>query len=407
MTQPIQIRTFRAKSLSEALARIRRELGPDAVILETKPATRSILGLGNNRISVTATSNTPSHNTPTNIPQALDQQASESQAPTDTPSQASERSRTAPLGDLSSTSNGEDSLSGTTDLDNRDDSLAPQPLPSRFICTSGRKRTRDDSPPFTGPYLEFAAELTQTDLDRDLIHAWMLEANEILGDEVTDSWVIRALIAQWIRSSLPVSPSVRDWERGRERIACIGPSGHGKTNCVAKLAGLVSQSLGWVPGIISCNTSGTNSTSRLAEYCSMMNWPFGQVDSLNVVASTLQQMESCDILLIDAHCGTIGDSETEQKTTELLTSLATTQTHLVMSATLSGVAFRRALEWYESYAPTDLLMTKLDEACGLSAIYLSLTQANLPLGFISTGHRIPSDFLQLDSSKLVQCILGI
>ena len=41
MTQPIQIRTFRAKSLSEALARIRRELGPDAVILETKPAARS------------------------------------------------------------------------------------------------------------------------------------------------------------------------------------------------------------------------------------------------------------------------------------------------------------------------------------------------------------------------------
>ncbi|MBM3963930.1 MAG: hypothetical protein FJ308_02530 [Planctomycetes bacterium] len=407
MTQPIQIRTFRAKSLSEALARIRRELGPDAVILETKPATKSILGLGNNRISVTATSNTPSHNNPSNIPQASDQQAAESQASTETPLQASDRLRIASLGDLSSASSGDDSLSSTSDLANCDDRISPEQLPSRFIRSSGRKRTRDDSPPFTGPYLEFAAELAQTDLDRDLIHAWMLEANEILGDEVTDSWVIRALIAQWIRSSLTVSPSVRDWEPGRERIACIGPAGHGKTNCVAKLAGLVSQSLGWVPGIVSCNAPGTNSTSRLAEYCSMMNWPYGQADSPKVVPSILQQMESCDILLIDAHCGTICDVETRQKTSELLTSLGTTQTHLVMSATLSAVAFRRALEWYESYAPTDLLMTKLDEACGLSAIYLSLTQANLPLGFISTGHRIPSDFLQLDSGKLIQCILGI
>lgn len=138
-----------------------------------------------------------------------------------------------------------------------------------------------------------------------------------------------------------------------------------------------------------------------------MNWPFGQIESPDAIPSILQQMDSCDILLIDAHCGTIGDAETQQKTSELLTNLATTQTHLVMSATSSTISFRRALEWYESYAPTDLLMTKLDEACGLSAIYLSLTQANLPLGFISTGHRIPSDFLQLDSSKLVQCILGI
>lgn len=402
MTQPIQIRTFRAKSLSEALARIRRELGPDAVILETKPAARSLLGLGNNRISVTATSNSPSAN-----PRVVAQQAEETlQSPTN-PSPDSDPSRLTSHHDLSAQSASDITASSGSDQANPEDLFEAPQLPLRFVRSSGRKRTRDDSHSFTGPYLEFAAELAQTDLDRDLIHAWMLEANEILGDEVTDSWVIRALIAQWIRGSLTVSAPVREWSRGRERIACIGPSGHGKTNCVAKLAGLVSQSLGWVPGILSCNASGNTSTSRLAEYCSMMNWPFGQIESPDAIPSTLQQMDSCDILLIDAHCGTIGDAETQQKTSELLTNLATTQTHLVMSATSSTISFRRALEWYESYAPTDLLMTKLDEACGLSAIYLSLTQANLPLGFISTGHRIPSDFLQLDSSKLVQCILGI
>lgn len=402
MTQPIQIRTFRAKSLSEALARIRRELGPDAVILETKPAARSLLGLGNNRISVTATSNSPSAN-----PHVSTLQSEETLPNPNHPSQASNPSGIASHDDRSEHSDNEATASGGSDQASREDLSETQPLSMRFIRSSGRTRTRDESNPFTGPYLEFAAELAQTDLDGDLIHAWMLEANEILGDEVTDSWVIRALIAQWIRGSLSVSAPVREWSRGQERIACIGPSGHGKTNCVAKLAGLVSQSLGWVPGILSCNASGTTTTSRLAEYCSMMNWPFGQVESPHAIPSTLQQMESCDILLLDAHCGTIGDTETQHKTAELLTALATTQTHLVMSATSSAISFRRALEWYESYAPTDLLMTKLDEACGLSAIYLSLTQANLPLGFISTGHRIPSDFLQLDSSKLVQCILGI
>lgn len=402
MTQPIQIRTFRAKSLSEALARIRRELGPDAVILETKPVARSLLGLGNNRISVTATSNSPSAN-----PQVSAQQESETVHPTTNPSQASDPSRIASHDDTSKHSGRDAAAWGGSDQAHREDQSEAQPLPMRFVRSSGRTRTRDESNPFTGPYLEFAAELAQTDLDRDLIQAWMLEANEILGDEVTDSWVIRALIAQWIRGSLSVSAPIREWTRGQERIACIGPSGHGKTNCVAKLAGLVSQSFGWVPGILSCNAAGTTSANRLADYCSMMNWPFRQIESPHAVPSILQPMQSCDILLIDTDCGTIGDTETQRKTVDLLTCLATTQTHLVMSATSSAVSFRRALEWYESYAPTDLLMTKLDEACGLSAIYLSLTQANLPLGFISTGHRIPSDFLQLDSSKLVQCILGI
>jgi len=402
MTQPIQIKTFRAKSLSEALDRIRRELGPDAVILETKPASRSLLGLGNNRISVTATSNSPSAH-----PLASAQPPEGTLEPSTDPSPESEPPGITSCVNPAGPSADDDLTTSETDQTRCDDLFGTSALPMRFIRSSGLRRTRDESNPFSGPYLEFAAELAQTDLDRDLIYAWLMEANEILGDEVSDSWVIRALIAQWIRGSLTVSDPIHKWSQGQERIACIGPSGHGKTNCVAKLAGLVSQSLGWVPGILSCNASGAASAGRLAEYCSMMNWPFLHIDSPHAVRSTLQQMESCDILLIDAHSGTIGDTETQQKTSELLTNLATTQTHLVMSATSSAVSFRRALEWYEAYTPTDLLMTKLDEACGLSAIYLSLTQANLPLGFISTGHRIPSDFLQLDNSKLVQCILGI
>lgn len=132
MTQPIQIRTFRAKSLSEALARIRRELGPDAVILETKPAARSLLGLSNNRISVTATSNSPSAN-----PRVVAQQAEETlQSPTH-PSPDADLSRLTSHHDLSAQYASDITASSGSDQANPEDLFEAPQLPLRFVRSSG------------------------------------------------------------------------------------------------------------------------------------------------------------------------------------------------------------------------------------------------------------------------------
>ena len=52
------IKTFRAKSVSDALAQIKRELGPDAVILHTRNyKAGGVLGVGASSITeITATS---------------------------------------------------------------------------------------------------------------------------------------------------------------------------------------------------------------------------------------------------------------------------------------------------------------------------------------------------------------
>jgi flagellar biosynthesis protein FlhF len=160
------------------------------------------------------------------------------------------------------------------------------------------------------------------------------------------------------------------------------------------------------PAILSYAPDGLPSRHCLSEYCHLMDWGFEQVDAPKLVPSALERLEGCDLVLIDSPCVRPGDVEAMEALRATLTAAEVSQTHLVMSALTGAPHFRRALAWYQQLEPSHLLLTKLDEAHGLSGIYSSVLASHLPLGFASTGPGVPEDLIELDAVQAVRWVLG-
>ena len=60
-----------------------------------------------------------------------------------------------------------------------------------------------------------------------------------------------------------------------------------------------------------------------------------------------------------------------------------------------------AAQRFAVYEPRAVLLTKLDEAASLGGVLSALIAANLPVGYVSEGPRIPEDLAPARAHQLV------
>jgi flagellar biosynthesis protein FlhF len=363
MIAPIRIKSFRARNLADALRKVRTELGPDAIILDTKQTQRSRFSWARfswsrDQIEVTASSGPPPD---TQLDPALD----EPSPPSDEPIAAEIKTDHPPV---------ESPL------------LEPAPYPLCFI--------------------QVGAELLKRELPRDRVDSWLKEALSALGSDDRDPWVVRAFLAQMLRREISIDPPTRSWAHEKSTVAVVGPPGHGKSSAVAKLASIASLHLGLRPLVISCVHASAPPRPRLADYCDLMEWNYEQVDAPKLASAIASGIDHCDWVVLDIPSIPLGDIESMEMWRSILQESQITQTHLTINATTGTAHAQRLLNWYQGVSPSHLLITHLDEALGLGGFYPFLSSAKLPLGFATFGPDIPNDIVESDSSLIAHWILG-
>lgn len=255
-------------------------------------------------------------------------------------------------------------------------------------------------------FARVASELLLRDLPANRIESWLHRAERELGTRVDDPWVLRAHIAQSIRGEVPIDPPTSAWTADRIAIAVMGPSGHGKSSAVAKLASAAAIHLQRTPMIIAGADDACPVHERLADYCEVMGWGYEQVAAPKLASAIEAAWARYDFVALDLPAIGIGDMEAMARWRAGLEPIAILQTHLALSATTGTCHARRMLDWYQALGPSHWLATKLDEAGGLGSFYPVLAGTRMPLGFASVGPGIPCDLQECDFPRLAHWILG-
>ncbi|MFN9604453.1 MAG: hypothetical protein ACK57P_12470 [Planctomycetota bacterium] len=355
MNAPIRIKSFRARDLSEALRQIRLELGPDAIILETKLKPRSRFSWSRPRVEVTASSAAPVESEGTDTPEDTSPQPEET------------------IG-----------------------------LPGVGLMNGS---TLNQAISYPRTYIQVAADLLLRDVPKEQIEAWLGEAMSQLGAEVSDAWVLRAHLAQILRREILTDCPSRSWD-ATGAVAVVGPAGHGKSSAVAKLAYFAAIHCGFHPRVIACLHPSQPPHPRLADYCDLMGWGYEQIDAPKLAAVVAAGIERGNWIAIDIPSIPIGDIHGMEMWRSIVSELALAQTHVALSATTATTHASRLLDWYQGLSPTHLLLSRLDEAGGLGGFCSFLSDARLPVGFASFGPKIPDDIAECEPALLAQWILG-
>lgn len=458
-----EVRTFRAATMHEALDLVRQELGPNAVILQTRevPPPRFLLWRrGKEQVEITAGTGVnvrPSRvaaqpagsNAGTHPPQARaagssaaavtapvrepmprqpaprNGSSAEDNSLADPPSLTSllgrggalrrpsdhgvelpldsQRLASAASSPMSGSSSGSAALSA---LASEQHASIVRQLNSiqKMVETLGRGPAvrSDEIPP---ELFQLYTELIDAEVDEELARQLTrrLTQESPAGLSATAA---RARLSSMVESELNCAPGIRLVPGERKVVALVGPTGVGKTTTLAKLAANFRLRDGLRMGLVTVDTYRVAAVEQLRTYAEIIDLPMKVVTSPRDMRRALDELQGLDLVLIDTAGRSPRDDLKIQELKSLLAEARVDEVHLVLSLVASARSLEATAEKFAPAGPTSMILTKLDEAVGMGMLMSVARRVPLPVSYLTTGQDVPDDIEPAQARRMARLVLG-
>jgi flagellar biosynthesis protein FlhF len=184
-------------------------------------------------------------------------------------------------------------------------------------------------------------------------------------------------------------------------IALVGPTGAGKTTTIAKLAARAALVRAESVAIVTLDTYRVGGEQQMRIFADLIGAPLYTVRDPNKLADVVARLGNYDRIYVDT-AGRSPTAETEIKLTlKALETLGEVELHLTLPADSRGSTIDRWMKIIGNDRVDRLLFTKVDEAESLAEIVLAPIRHETPVGFITTGQRVPEDIVQATDGRLL------
>lgn len=423
-----EVKTFRAATMQEALDLVRKEFGPEAVILSTRdlPQPKLLRWMRTKEaVEVTAGNGIAARSVATATRNGTITVANASTLVAERPAEpVALFAKPMPLGlDLrSSWANslqrdvGQDLTAPTT---NRLSPATPSPsAPAdgltrqlNSIQSMVEKLTRDGAAPRTD---EVPAELFQvytrlidSEIDEGLARELVCRLKkdgtaEQLGDAVWTRSRLRSYVETELRCGGPISVTPGN----RKVVALVGPTGVGKTTTIAKLAANLRLRDGVRMGLVTVDTYRVAAVEQLRTYADIIDLPMKVVTSPREMRRALEELSGMDLVLIDTAGRSPRDELKIQELKSFLAEAQVNEVHLVLSLVSSARNLAAIAEQFSPAGTTSVVFTKLDEAVEMGVLLSAARQIPLPISYLTTGQDVPDDIEAAETSRISRLVLG-
>lgn len=368
----MRIKKYEAPSIEIALHRVRNELGPDALILQTqKIKKRPRFSIFKKEIfEVTA---------------ALD------------------NNREKPAASVAKPKNGKVQGNPINVFESRFVQLQKQlaDVGSMVMNIKTQLNTGNVKLPdaFTKTYQDMIFE---NQFDNEIAEKLLFEISQNLGDKsasVSDK-EIRTELQNLIAGKINVTGAVKLDADKRKVVVLVGPTGVGKTTTMAKLAAHFSLVENRKVALITADTYRIAAVDQLKTYAEIINIPLDVIVNPQECRSTLAVHSDKDIVLIDTAGRSPYNKEQVEELKKLIKASSPCETHLVLSSATALPDTLKAIEAFGRDNINSLLFTKIDEASGLGRLVSILIKTGLPMSYVTNGQNVPQDITVYDAGQI-------
>lgn len=189
-------------------------------------------------------------------------------------------------------------------------------------------------------------------------------------------------------------------------VALVGPTGVGKTTTIAKLAGNLALVKKKKVGLVTVDTYRIGAVEQLKTYAEIMNINFKVVFSLPEMEEAINSMKDCDVILIDT---TGRSSKNTMQVMELkayIDKAGVNSSYLVVSATTKGRDTEIIADGFAPLGYDGVIITKLDETSSYGSIAELCNKTGVPVKYITCGQNVPEDIRVPSADELIHVVLG-
>jgi flagellar biosynthesis protein FlhF len=175
-------------------------------------------------------------------------------------------------------------------------------------------------------------------------------------------------------------------------VAIVGPTGAGKTTTIAKLAARWCMRHGSQDlALVSTDSYRIGARDQLLTYARILGAPMHAANSGRDLARVLERLKSKKLILID----TAGMGPRDVRLSEQLAALqlgaARARVLLALPAQGEAHALEEIVQAFAPLTPVACILTKADEAASLGAVISTTLRHRLKIAYVCDGQRVPED----------------
>lgn len=208
-----------------------------------------------------------------------------------------------------------------------------------------------------------------------------------------------AEISRHIRTAEPVAAGKK-----ARVVALVGPTGVGKTTTIAKLAAISKLVDREDVALISADTYRIGAIEQLKTFAAIADIPMEVVYKPADIKPALRKFRDAGTIYLD----TVGRSQKMKKDlaelAKFVDAAGPDEVHLVLSASTGASTMQDIVKNFKALRPNRLLFSKLDEAAHLGPVLTVLRTAGVPASYVTTGQGVPDDILPANAGQLASMV---
>ncbi len=377
----MRIKSYFADSVTEAMEQARRELGPEAMLMDSKKTELELRSLGAYEVVFAVA--------PEELPPA------EIVRPFKTAPAASAISA-APL----------EARTGSNDFSRELAELRKQ-IETVKRSVDHRPDALQKGTTLSGEGTELVARLTAAELSEGLAFELVAAAEVRRSQEGSSTAGLDAALRAECEQRLRFSPSLGLAGAEPRIVLLAGPAGTGKTTTLIKLALRYGLRARQPLQMLSLDTLRIGGWEQLACYARIAGLPCQPVHTPAALDQAFAEYSQKKLLLIDTPGFSPGDeSQSRSLAAWLATHRPFVEVQLVLSAAARPSSNLAAIQRFAPFAPSKLLFTHMDEAESYGPVLETALRSGLPISFLANGQQVPEDIEEASLDRLLGSLIS-
>jgi flagellar biosynthesis protein FlhF len=386
MTQPqstLQMKTYFSTTVEAAVELARRELGSEAMLVNSRPTPEDVRHLGRYEVIFATGGPTTDDRLHTRVVEPfLPQKTSLRKPPASTPA-------------------------SDTQLQLEDIRLQLTTIRQSLWSS----RPESESTPSDASLLRRSLEANgvESSLARELVHAVVRQNRAPISRDQFRA-ALRTEMERRFEADTGLQTGPQKDVSSRSIVALVGPPGRGKSTTLVKLA--IAQGLAHRSSvrILSMDNYRVGASEQMRCYAAVLGVSFQACETIAELDLQLgntgsADLQKPDLTLIDTSGYGPAELEDASDLAAYFSVHPEINVHLVLRAegkTADGI---HAVQRYSQFGVSRLVFTGMDEAATFGSVYSTAVQTATPVSFLGTGQRIPEDIEPASKPRLVQLVL--
>lgn len=181
----------------------------------------------------------------------------------------------------------------------------------------------------------------------------------------------------------------------------LGPTGVGKTTTLAKIAAYLKLKRKVPIGLISLDTYRIGALDQLKTYADILDVPLKVAQTRLELASAREALKGHPVVLVDTTGRNYLNGTGVQDLLEIFRDVDGVSHLLVLSAAGKDEDLRHVIQRFRPLGPESLIFTKIDETLTPGTILNPLLRFAYPVSYFGVGQRVPEDLVRATHKRIL------